>query len=145
MPEGCVYLSSPLDAVFDGIEAHYWFNSAILDADTLHRGTPPTYDEMYYDGMWQDTGPFTQDLFRDASLMVASMWYTAWVDAGSPNPICGTGTGDFDGGGLGTSDMSYFVEALLNPTAGAVCIGDLSGDGFLNGEDIGFFMSALLD
>lgn len=52
--------------------------------------------------------------------------------------------GDFDGGGIGTSDIPLFVEALLNPTSTGICIGDMNNDGALNGLDVGPFISALL-
>ncbi len=144
-PGNCVYLLSPVDAIFDGIDVHYWFVDDIIAADTLHRGDPPTYDDAYYDGLWQDTGPFTQDLFRDASQLVASAWYTAWVDAGSPDPLCGPATGDFDGGGIDLADVPLFVDGLLDPTPGAICNGDMDGDGLIDGRDIRLFANALLN
>ncbi len=85
VPANCVYAPSPIDTIFDGIDLHYWFVDDILAADTAHRGSPPNYNTAYYAGLWADTGDFTQALFQEASEVVASMWYTAWLDAGSPD------------------------------------------------------------
>jgi len=57
-------------------------------------------------------------------------------------PTCGTG--DFDGGGLGASDVPLMVDALLNPTADTTCIGDMNGDESLNGLDIAPFIDILI-
>jgi hypothetical protein len=54
------------------------------------------------------------------------------------------GTGDFEAGGLGMSDIPLFVQALLNPTPQGTCTGDMSGDGKLDGRDIRPFVDALL-
>jgi hypothetical protein len=86
VPANCVYVPSPIDTIFDGIDVHYWFVDDIMSADTAHRGSPPNYNTAYYAGLWADTGSFTHALFQEASEVVASMWYTAWLDAGSPDP-----------------------------------------------------------
>jgi hypothetical protein len=49
--------------------------------------------------MWADTGAFTAILFQEGSEALASAWYTAWVDAGSPAPIFADGMGDADSDG----------------------------------------------
>lgn len=58
----------------------------------------------------------------------------------------GCGTGDFDGGGLGVSDIAFFVNALLEPDPSPVtlCIGDINHDSLLDGQDIQPFVDALL-
>jgi hypothetical protein len=92
------YLPSVIDFVFDGIDVHYSFNSDILAADDLYAGGPGGYDETYYTGLWNETGAFTQNLFQEASEAVASSWYTAWVNAGSPTTFLDY-TADFDADG----------------------------------------------
>ena len=87
-----IYLPSVIDFVFDGIDNHYPFVADILAADSLYAGP---YDETYYAGLWNETGAFTQNLFQEASEAVASSWYTAWVNAGSPTTFLGY-TADFD-------------------------------------------------
>jgi hypothetical protein len=36
----------------------------------------------YYTALWQYCGGFTQRLLQEATVALASLWYTAWVDAG---------------------------------------------------------------
>lgn len=145
-PANCVYLPSPVDAIFDGIiNDHYWFVDDILAADTSCRGTPPQYNTAYYNCMWNQTGGFTRPLFQEASEVVASVWYTAWVNAGMPRPVCQPGSGDFDGGGVGPSDVPLFINALLNPSSSLLNKGDLNGDCVIDGNDIPAFVAALLN
>ncbi|HVP09862.1 MAG TPA: hypothetical protein VMV94_01595, partial [Phycisphaerae bacterium] len=56
------------------------------------------------------------------------------------------GTGDFDGGGIGTSDIPLFVAALLasNPAPETICTGDLNDDGLLDGRDVQILVGLLL-
>jgi hypothetical protein len=63
---------------------------------------------------------------------------------GSGSVPCGSG--DFDGGGLGLSDVQPFVNALLltTPPPVLLCTGDLNHDGTLDGRDIQAFTAALL-
>jgi hypothetical protein len=42
-------------------------------------GTPPS---TYYDALWAGTGHFTVMLIQEATVNLASLWYTAWVNAG---------------------------------------------------------------
>src|SRR5262249_5603136 len=43
-----------------------------------------TSSNAYYNSLWVSTGDFTHSQFQDATEMVASAWYSAWIDAGSP-------------------------------------------------------------
>jgi hypothetical protein len=122
-----VYLPSPLDFVFDGIDAHYPRVAEIIAADDLAGGT---YNTAYYDAMWAETGEFTHDLFQQASLAVASSWYTAWINAGSPRTFLASAAdfqadGDVDG-----EDLAVWTAAF-----GATAVGDASGDGVSDGTD----------
>ncbi|HKQ50427.1 MAG TPA: hypothetical protein VJZ71_20300 [Phycisphaerae bacterium] len=53
------------------------------------------------------------------------------------------GTGDFDGGGLGESDIVPFVNALLSPTPADLCPGDMNHDSIFDGRDIQIFIASL--
>ncbi len=115
----CVYWPDPADAMLDSIEINYWFVDAIMDADTDNRGTPPNYNEAYYTGMWNDTGAFTSVLFQEASEAVASAWYTAWANAGFPNPIYEPGSGDYDADGdIDLQDLAAFQGCFTGADQG---------------------------
>jgi hypothetical protein len=61
-----------------------------------------------------------------------------------PSAVPQCGTGDYDGGGTGYSDVALFVSALLNPTPETICPGDTNADGDLNGTDIQGFLAELI-
>lgn len=145
-PASCVFLPSPVDTVFDAIiDTNYWFVDDIMAADTTCRGIPPRYNTAYYNCMWTQTGGFTQTMFQNASELVASVWYTAWVNAGMPQPVCQAGSGDFDGGGVGLSDVPLFINALLSPSISLQSKADLNGDCMIDGGDISAFVAAILE
>lgn len=76
----------PLDEVFAWIEAIYSGVRIVLRADyvaTRAAGGRPE-GSVYYDVLWRETGALTREWVRDASLAVAALWYTAWLDAGEP-------------------------------------------------------------
>jgi hypothetical protein len=64
---------------------------SILHADTYAKsisgysgsGTVPA---AYYDALWSRTGVLSRDQFQRASVSLASLWYSAWVDAGLITP-----------------------------------------------------------
>ncbi|HVO70032.1 MAG TPA: hypothetical protein VMT24_08305, partial [Aggregatilineaceae bacterium] len=58
--------------------------------------------------------------------------------------ICGSG--DFDGGGRGTSDIPLFVAALLEdaPAPETICPGDMNHDGLLDGRDVQMFVATFI-
>lgn len=140
-PAACVFLASPVDTIFDTIDAHYPYVQSILTADTLSRGQPPTYNEAYYTAMWIRTGGFTDDLFQQASELTASVWYTAWVNAGSPAPIF---AGDFDvDGDVDLDDFTRFRTCFNGPNrspAKTNCTDiDLDGDSDVDLDDFTIF------
>jgi hypothetical protein len=81
-----VHYSSPLDAAFDVIAASWAGVDPILTADTIAgdeaRGS--TSGSIYYASLWNNTRILTQARLDTASVMTASLVYTAWVDAGQP-------------------------------------------------------------
>jgi hypothetical protein len=80
-----VYVSDTVDWVLDSIETRSWaYVDDIMEADTLARTFGPTNSNAYYNSLWNSTGPFTHTQFQYATEMVASAWYSAWIDAGSP-------------------------------------------------------------
>jgi hypothetical protein len=83
-PADCVFIPDIVDRVLVSIDTTWSYVDDIMAADTLAAGNPRTFGEMYYDSMWASTGAFTRAQFQDASEMVASAWYSAWVNAGQP-------------------------------------------------------------
>jgi len=87
------FYSSPLDAAFDVIAASWAGVSLILEADdiaTATAGGSPS-GMTYYASLWDNTRTLTQARLDTASVMTASLVYTAWVDADQPTVDAGTG------------------------------------------------------
>jgi hypothetical protein len=152
-PGACVYYPSVIDAIFDEIDVNYWYQDDIIAADTAARALDSRYRTVYYNKLWADTGAFTQILFQQASEQVASVWYTAWVDAGSPMPIPAPALyGDMNCDGvIDLDDIGPFVMALSSPDSYLLAypscdinLADLNGDAKRDGQDIPAFVAELL-
>ncbi len=86
-PDSIHYVSSVVDFAFEYIYHSNSLVSQLLSADTYAKsasgwagsGTPPA---AYYSALWEKTNAFTQDQFQRATQDLASLWYTAWVNAG---------------------------------------------------------------
>jgi hypothetical protein len=84
-PQNCVYVADTVDYVLDTIETRTWdYVDDIMAADTLARTFGSTTSNAYYSSLWNSTGEFTHSQFQFATEMVASAWYSAWIDAGRP-------------------------------------------------------------
>ncbi|MBN1514821.1 MAG: hypothetical protein JXB13_22605 [Phycisphaerae bacterium] len=143
-PAACTFIPSPVDAIFDSIYVHYPYVQVIMDADTDNRGDPPQYDDAYYAGMWADTGTFTQSLFQEASEMIASVWFTAWVNAGSPDPIYPAGQGDYDlDGDVDLHDFSGMQGCVDGAPSAACSRMDFNADSNWDAVDIACFCMLL--
>lgn len=121
------YLPDVVDFVFDEIEEHYYFLDDILAADDA---SPRSSATEYYNSMWSETGAFTQMLFQEASGAVASSWYSAWINAGSPRTFLEY-SADF------TADGQVNGEDLLEwqSAYGITGVADADGDGDSDGRD----------
>jgi type IX secretion system substrate protein/S1/P1 nuclease len=81
------YVSSPRDFAFEYIYHSNFLKDSILAADNYAKavsgwsgsGTPPS---SYYSALWQKCQYFTIDQFQRATVDLASLWYTAWINAG---------------------------------------------------------------
>lgn len=78
-------VSFALNFVYDSQSLVDSLYAADLAARTLTgwsgSGTAPT---AYVDTLWDRTGPMTRAQFQRATIALSSLWYTAWIDAGSP-------------------------------------------------------------
>jgi hypothetical protein len=88
-PAAVTHYDSMSDVIFDRIGQDFPFNASILAADLAGDAAEgdKKYGTVYYQTFYADCKPFTQTVMQDASEVIASTWYTAWVDAGSPSPV----------------------------------------------------------
>lgn len=89
----CVFYPSMRDALFDEIDLIYTHNAALLAADSAaYAAAGERTSTNYYQRLW-DAGcsSFTPVVMQRAAAMVASAWYSAWREAGFPQPP-GVGT-----------------------------------------------------
>jgi hypothetical protein len=86
------YFPSALDAAFDVIAASWAGVSPILAADLVatDEAVGSTNSATYYASLWNGTRVLTQARLDTASVMTASLVYTAWLNAGQP-PVPATG------------------------------------------------------
>ncbi|MCX6247431.1 MAG: T9SS type A sorting domain-containing protein [Bacteroidetes bacterium] len=74
--------------IFTYLYYNYQYVDSILLADQYAVSVAGnTNSTAYYQALWDRTGTFTTALFKHASWSLASLIYTAWVEAGSPNAI----------------------------------------------------------
>jgi hypothetical protein len=74
--------------IFTYLYHDYVFLDSILLADDYAQSIAGNNNSSaYYQALWDQTGTFTTALFKNASWSLASLIYTAWVEAGSPNAV----------------------------------------------------------
>ncbi len=73
-----------IDSVFNYIGHVYPYVDLIMAADDYASGQDPDYGPEYYDLMWAQLDSITIDALDLAVVNLASVWYTAWLAAGSP-------------------------------------------------------------
>jgi hypothetical protein len=82
------YINDVQGYIFSYLYDNYKYVDSVLLADDYAQGLAGSHSNTaYYTALWEKTGGFTIDLLRKASLSLASLIYTAWVEAGSPNGI----------------------------------------------------------
>jgi hypothetical protein len=97
-PDSARYVGNVIDFVFSYINQANAYVDSILLADTYAKGvsgwngsgSAPT---AYYTALWEKTGNLTKLQFQRASTDLASLWYTAWVNA-QVTPVSGPGGGE---------------------------------------------------
>ncbi len=95
-PDSVHFISTPLDYAFDYIYRSNSYVDSVMAADNAAKqasgwtgsGTPPA---SYYSVLWERTGTFTIDLIQSATVDLASLWYTAYVNAMGLNQVDGSG------------------------------------------------------
>jgi hypothetical protein len=74
--------------IFTYLYHDYLYKDSVLLADVYATSVAGnTSSTAYYQALWNHTGAFTIALFKNASWSLASLIYTAWVEAGSPDAV----------------------------------------------------------
>ena len=90
--------------IFDYIYKNNSYCDSILNADTYAKTqSGGLYNTTYTNALWDKTKSFTIPLFQRASHTLASLIYTAWIQAGSPSLII-----------TGIEDPAALEVAVLN-------------------------------
>jgi hypothetical protein len=85
-----VYWDSVIDSVFGYIGESFANVTWVLLADNLASSQDPDFGLTYYNVMWTELESITTAVIHRAILDLASIWYTAWVNAGEPIPALGS-------------------------------------------------------
>ncbi len=86
------YIPDPYTFIFNGILRSRELVDSILLADNAARsasgwnGSQPV-SQAYYSALWERTERFTEALLQEATTDLASLWYTAWVNAAVPTHV----------------------------------------------------------
>ncbi|MGA2823074.1 MAG: T9SS type A sorting domain-containing protein [Bacteroidales bacterium] len=74
--------------IFTYLYHDYLYKDSVLLADVYATSVAGnTSSTAYYQALWNHTGAFTIALFKNASWSLASLIYTAWVEAGKPDEV----------------------------------------------------------
>jgi hypothetical protein len=99
------YYPNAVDAMFDIITASWAGVSTILDADNAAQAASGgQFNSVYYASLWANTEAMTRARVDTATVVTASLVYTAWVKAGRP-PVPGSS---------GAVDSSLSARARLD-------------------------------
>jgi hypothetical protein len=79
-----IYWSSVIDSIFQYVDEIYPYVSEITAADDLAAGQDPDYNSTYYNIIWEELDSLTIIVIHCAIVDLASIWTTAWINAGSP-------------------------------------------------------------
>lgn len=83
MPESVRYIHDRINYIFDYILHTNSLVDTVLFADTYAKGlSGGAYNSTYYNALWERTRRITLDQMQRGTVALASLWYSAWVDAG---------------------------------------------------------------
>jgi hypothetical protein len=84
-PSNVHYIKNPLSFIFNYISYANSVNVVLLDADKLATSeASSTESDEYYNVFWFRTKFITEMQFKSAEEDLASLFYTAWMNAGKP-------------------------------------------------------------
>jgi len=81
------YWSNPIDSVFQYIDIVYPYVENIMAADDEASSQDDSYGLTYYTLLWDQLDSLTTDAINRSILDLANIWYTAWINAGSPTEL----------------------------------------------------------
>lgn len=71
--------------IFRYIYNNYYNIGTLLQADSrAYEKAGKQYNEIYYESLWNETRLLTNQLLHESSKSLASLIYSAWLDAGKP-------------------------------------------------------------
>jgi hypothetical protein len=83
-PNDAFVINDPTDHAFEAcLSSHSWLEIILLADRNARRGLP-SYTDEYYDRFYNQAAAILIRQLSDAATDVASYWYTAWKNAGSP-------------------------------------------------------------
>ncbi len=83
-PNDAAFISDPTDHAFEScISAHAWVEIVLL-ADRNARMSSKSYDDEYFDRLYNQAAATLIRQLSDAATDVGSYWLTAWINAGRP-------------------------------------------------------------
>jgi hypothetical protein len=89
-PQTVEFYPDAVDAAFEVVEESWEGVATIMAADDLALAVSGgSYNSLYYQALWQETGLLAEDRVVNASRATASFVYTAWKNAGEP-PVPGS-------------------------------------------------------
>lgn len=109
LPAGTgTYWPNVIDSVFLYIEEIYPHVDSILIADDLGTAQDPTFNTTYYNILWQELEHLTTISIHRAIIDLASLWRTAWENAGSPTHLSIPSNDN-------NPEMYFLADAYPNP------------------------------
>ena len=83
-PNDATFINDPTDHAFEAcLVSHSWLESILLADRSSLRGEN-SYTDAYYDHFYNQAGAILLRQLSGAVTDVGSFWFTAWVNAGSP-------------------------------------------------------------
>lgn len=83
--DSAIYIRELNRFVFDFVYLDYRYIDTVLQADVYAKAIAGNISsKAYYNALWAKSGKPTIRLFKNASLSLASLIYTAWIMAGNP-------------------------------------------------------------
>jgi hypothetical protein len=109
LPTGSgIFWTNVIDSVFSYIGEIYPYVDSIMIADDLASAQDPGYENLYYSILWEELEDLTTISIHKAIIDLASLWRTAWENAGRPSPL-GIRSTNSD------PEVYYLAEAYPNP------------------------------